>query len=208
MSDDLLNAAYALRTPDDNRRLYAAWAATYDQTFAQATGYRLPAQVAAAYAAQGGASPVIDIGAGTGLVGAALSALGIGPVDGTDLSPEMLGVAARRGVYRDLIAADLTADAALPGAPWAGAVSAGTFTLGHLGPAALAAVLDLVRPGGLIALSVNLAHYRAEGFDTAMAALAPRITGLWQEPTRIYDQTGAAHANDLAMIVTFRTAAP
>ena len=73
MQDDPdLEAAYALQTPDDNRRLYAEWATTYDDEFAVDMDYMLPLHVAEAFASVGGQGPVIDLGAGTGLLGAAL----------------------------------------------------------------------------------------------------------------------------------------
>lgn len=204
MADDPdLDDAYRLQTPEDHRRYYAGWAARHDAEFAGPMGYRLPGLVAAAYADAGGTGPVIDIGAGTGLVGAALAEAGIGPVDGTDISPDMLAHARARGVYRDLAVADLTTGAP-PGGPWAGLVSSGTFTLGHLGPADLARLLDLLSPGARVAISVHARHYAEAGFAGAFAALSGRIADLRQTEDRIYDAATGDHAGDTAMIVTFR----
>ncbi|MCX7644257.1 MAG: class I SAM-dependent methyltransferase [Rhodobacteraceae bacterium] len=198
-----LHAAYALNGPEDSRRLYAEWAATYDEDFAQATGYRLPEAVAAAYAAAGGAGPVLDLGAGTGLVGECLAARGIGPVDGLDISPEMLGQARGKGVYRRLILGDVTAGPTLPEGSYAGIVSAGTFTLGHLGPDVLPEIVGIARPGALFALSVNAAHHAAAGFAAALAALGGRIRDLVEEEVPIYAGAGV-HAADRAFILRFR----
>lgn len=200
---DRLHSAYALSGPEDSRRLYAEWAATYDADFAQATGYRLPEAVAAAYAASGGAGPVLDLGAGTGLVGERLAARGIGPVDGVDISPEMLGQARGKRVYRRLIAGDVTAGLTLPANSYAGIVSAGTFTLGHLGPDVLPELLRIARPGALFALSVNAAHHAAAGFAPALAALEGRIGDLVQEEVPIYGGEGV-HSADRAFILRFR----
>ena len=41
-----LDDAYAVKTPDDNRELYRAWADTYDTEFAAARGYQYPQRVA------------------------------------------------------------------------------------------------------------------------------------------------------------------
>jgi predicted TPR repeat methyltransferase len=196
-----LHDAYALGTPDDSRRLYADWAPTYDEGFARRRGYRLPEAVAAAYAARDGAGPVLDLGAGTGLVGQRLAARGIGPVDGTDISPEMLAEARQKDCYRALIAGDLTTGLGLAPAGYAGLVSAGTFTLGHLGPEVLPSLLPLARPGGLVAMSVNARHWDATGFAAALAALDPADLTLDDVP--IYD-AGEDHAGDRAYIVTFR----
>jgi predicted TPR repeat methyltransferase len=94
-----LNAVYGSSTPEDNLALYRSWAATYDQTFGIAMDYIMPHHVSMAYVQAGGVGPVLDIGAGTGLVAAALSALGVTPIDGTDFSREMLAVAASKNIY-------------------------------------------------------------------------------------------------------------
>ncbi len=201
--DPGLEAAYGATSPEDNRRLYAAWAASYDDGFAARTGYRLPVLVAARFAALGGAGPVLDAGAGTGLVGAALAQAGVGPVDGIDLSEEMLAAAAAKGVYRHLVRADLTR--ALPPlpAPYRGLVSSGTFTHGHLGPEALAPLVALMAPGGLAVLSVNLGVWD-RGFAAALAALP--VTDPGREDLPIYDRPDRGHEADRAAHVWFRRA--
>ena len=200
-----LSDAYALKTPDDSRRLYATWAATYDDGFAGAQDYLLPGHVALAFAGAGGQGPVIDIGAGTGLLGQHLARLGIGPVDGIDISPEMLDLARGKGCYRDLVVADMTDAARLPDGAWQGVVSSGTFTVGHLGPDALPDVIRLAAPGAIIALSIFRPHYEAAGFAQALAALSDRIEVLRLDPAKVYGpRADAAHQDHVAMILTAR----
>jgi predicted TPR repeat methyltransferase len=203
--DPDLGGAYALQTPADHRRYYAGWAARYDADFAAPMAYRLPDLVAGAYAAAGGAGPVLDVGAGTGLLGLALAARGIGPVDGVDLSPEMLTEAAAKGCYRSLVQADLTAGPPPVAAPYAGLASSGTFTLGHLGPAVLTALFPLCASGAVVALSVHERVWEAGGFA---AALRPggRIAASTAQAEPIYATAakGDPHADDRALIVTLR----
>lgn len=197
-----LNAAYALQTPEDNRRLYADWAQTYDDGFAARMAYRLPALVAAGFS---GAGPVLDVGAGTGLLGQALAAKGIGPIDALDLSPEMLAVAAGKGVYRTLYQADLTQVLALPTGVYNGIVSSGTFTHGHVGPQAIAALLPLAKRHAQFVLSVNAGVYQALGFDTVLASLADRISPPEIASEAIYsDAPDLEHRGDTALILRFR----
>lgn len=205
-SDDPdLTSAYALTGPEDAARLYADWARTYDSDFAQDMGYVLPLAVARAYAQVGGTGPVLDLGAGTGLCGAALGALGVGPLDATDLSPEMLAIARDKAIYRTLFVGDLLARLPCDDGAYGGAVSSGTFTHGHVGPEALDEVLRVVRPGGWIALSVNAAHFAALGFDAALAARATQITDLSLTPTAIYGPKATGdHARDQALLLTCR----
>jgi SAM-dependent methyltransferase len=209
MTDPDLNAAYALNGPDDCRRLYAAWAESYDSDFAAGMDYILPAQVAAAFvAAAPMAGTVLDVGAGTGLLGAALRGAGFaGPLDGIDLVPDMLARAARLGLYRTLLVGDVTRPLP-PCGPYQGIVSSGTFTHGHVGPEALSPLLDVAAPGALFALSVNAGVWDSLGFAGALDALP--ITGLDTTLAPIYGPGAAArdpaHAADRALIVTFRKA--
>lgn len=201
-----LDSAYALRGPEDNNRLYADWAETYDSDFADDMGYLMPAHVAELYAANGGEGPVLDIGAGTGLVAERMAKHGIAPVDATDLSQEMLDVAAGKGVYRDLFAGDVTAVLPRADDSYAGAVSAGTYTNGHVGPEGLSEVLRLVRPGGLCVLAINAHHWEAKGFAAAFEALAGRITDLALPERPFYAHGKGDHADDLAKLAVFRVA--
>ncbi|WP_305968774.1 MULTISPECIES: class I SAM-dependent methyltransferase [unclassified Mameliella] len=202
-----LEAAFALQTPDENRRLYAEWAATYDDEFAMDMDYMLPLHVAEAYAAAGGQGPVLDLGAGTGLLGAGLKSSGVGPVDATDLSQEMLDVAGAKGLYAHLFTGNLMDRLPVEDGAYAGAVSSGTFTHGHVGPEALDEVLRVVRPGGVVALSINAEHWEAKGYDAHLAKLGPRIADLAVRDVRIYgpEATGP-HAQDLSRVVTFTRA--
>lgn len=196
-----LGAAYALDGPDDNRRLYGDWAETYDASFAQAMAYQLPAQVARLFAELGGAGPVLDVGAGTGLLAEALTA---GPIDALDLSADMLRVAGQKGLYRHLIQADLTKP--LPPMPeiYNGIVSSGTFTHGHVGPDALDALLEAAAPGALFVLSVNAEHFEARGFADKFDAIATQITDYALHTVPIYgDGADANHAHDTAQLATF-----
>lgn len=209
-----LSGAYALNGPDDCRRLYADWAGSYDADFAATMAYRLPCKVAAIYARERTAAmaegDILDVGAGTGLLAAALRGLGIGAtIDAVDLSTAMLAQAGRKGLYRALIEADVTCP--LPIATrYAGIVSSGTFTHGHVGPEALDRLLGVARPGALMVLSVNRAIWDAKGFDAAFAALSGRITDLAMDPVAIYGADARtadpAHAEDTALIVRFRVA--
>lgn len=200
-----LDSAYALKTPEDSRKLYAAWAETYDTDFAAQSGYILHEQVARHFALMGGFGPVLDVGAGTGLCGTALRARGIEPVDGTDISAEMLAVAGRKDTYRDLFTGDILAGLDVVPDSYQGAVSAGTFTTGHVGPDGIDELLRVVRPRGWIVLSVNARHYAAAGFAAKMAELEEAIADFSAIETDIYapDATGP-HAKDTALLLAFR----
>lgn len=195
MSEPSLNAAYALETPEDNLRLYRDWAARYNSDFAEGHGYVLPLRVAERFAELGGRGPVLDLGAWTGLRGEALQRLGVAPVDATDLSQEMLDVAGAKGVYRARFTGNMLERLPVADASYDGAVSSGTFTLGHVGPEALPEVLRILRPGGLCSLSINAAHFAARGFESALSGMDGQITDLTLPEVAIYREGAAgAHA--------------
>ncbi|ASM73812.1 MULTISPECIES: class I SAM-dependent DNA methyltransferase [Roseobacteraceae] len=205
MSDDPdLNAAYALQTPEDSRQLYARWANTYDTTFASANGYVLHMQVASLFVKHGGKGSVLDVGAGTGLCGAALTAHDIKPVDATDISPEMLEVARAKGIYRKLFTGDILRGLDVKDGTYAGVTSSGTFTTGHVGPDALDEVMRVVRTGGRITLSINAQHFSAQGFAAKFASLERDIHGLTLTDVPIYSpETTGDHAKDLARVASW-----
>lgn len=203
----LLEGAYRLATPADSVGYYRDQAAGYDADFIEALGYVYPQAVARAYAAAAGPAdlPVADIGCGTGAVAAALG-LPRDRVDGFDISPEMLAVAAGKDLYARLFPCDLTRTPEGLPAGYGAVVSAGTFTQGHLGPAPLRHLLALARPGALFVIGVNAAWYAAQGFGPALAGLAQAglIEPLERREVPIYDREGHPHAGDTALVLTWR----
>jgi predicted TPR repeat methyltransferase len=204
-----LDDAYALRTPEDSVRLYRGWAVDYDETFARAHGYVAPREIAQAFLAEAGAQagpgggPVLDIGAGTGLVAEELRGL---TLDAIDISGEMLDVAGAKGLYRRLIRADLTRPLDIADGEYAGFVSAGTFTHGHVGPACLPELMRIARPGGVFALSINAQVFDAAGFGSAFAELVAdaAITPIRFRRAPIYEGATHEHAGDTMLVAVFR----
>lgn len=91
-----------------NRSLFDNAAAVFDQQLVQMLEYELPQQVARQILARHPARQLslLDLGCGTGLLGAHLGRLK-GRLVGADLSPKMLEQARRRAIYDDLEVADL-----------------------------------------------------------------------------------------------------
>lgn len=203
MNEHDLDGAYSLKTPEDSVAYYRDWAANYDSEFAATHGYVVPQRVADAFRQAGGEGPVLDIGAGTGLVGQALAGI---EVDGVDISPEMLEVAGRKGVYRSLVRADLTQALEIGDSSYAGLVSAGTFTHGHVGPACLPELMRIARPDAVFALAINGQVFDAAGFGSAFATLVARsaITPIDFRRVRYYEGADHDHAEDEGLVAVFR----
>jgi len=171
-----LAAAYALQTPQDSVDLYRKWATTYDEDFAKANDYRNPQLIAELFATgSDDDTPVLDVGAGTGLVGGALSEHGVMPIDALDISTEMLDVAMSKGYYRNRIHADLTGSIDVDSGVYGGIISVGTFTHGHVGPEAIDELLRVARDGALFALGVNAKVFESAGFAAKFTALKDLI---------------------------------
>ena len=169
--------AYAIETPADSVRLYGEWADTYDSGFVEREGYVVYLRVAEILLRQRSLinGPVLDVGCGTGIVGVCLREGGIDVVDGVDISPPMLVEAGKKKtpndvpVYRRLIAADLTKTLDIPDNQYAGLISAGTFTHGHLGPDSLDELWRVAAPGAHCAISVRSTHYETADFGGKLA---------------------------------------
>jgi predicted TPR repeat methyltransferase len=205
-----LNAALALTGPDATLALYRDWAATYDGGFATDMEYNLPAHVAAAFMAAKGQGPVLDVGAGTGLLAASLRQMGLtAPIDALDFSQDMLDVAAQKRLYSGLFRADATQPLTLP-RRYAGITSSGTFTAGHVGPTAFGPMLEVALPGALFALSINQRVWTGQGFDSALTNLTQtnRIRDLQLIDVQVYGTAARAldpaHADDRAFVALFR----
>lgn len=154
--DGVLGSAYDASTLADVGKLYGTWAATYDEELIT-NGYASPRRTAIAMADQVGdpSAPLLDIGCGTGLSGAALRNAGFSSIDGTDMSPEMLELAGHKEIYRQLIPS--TPEAPLPAAPgdYANMTAIGVFSPGHAPPELITDVLALLAPGGCFGFSLN-----------------------------------------------------
>ena len=212
---NLLKAAYAVKNPDDNRKLYAKWADTYEQ-FLETNRYIYARQVAEVFVerspAPGGA--VLDAGCGTGRIGLELSRLGISPIDGIDISPEMMAKARENlgpdgaPSYRHLIEADLTGPLDLASDSYSGVVSSGAFTHGHLGPDALSELLRVARPGSVCVISVNASIFETNGFKDRFERYAADgvIAGLEVQLRKVYEDADGSDPNHMGQMAVFTVA--
>ncbi|MEA1831354.1 methyltransferase domain-containing protein [Methylobacterium durans] len=141
------------------RALFDGYAARFERHLVGDLGYRGPEMLRDALDRVAGRerrfARVLDLGCGTGLMGAALA----GRYDhlaGVDLSPGMLARAERHGLYHRLVAGDLTDCLAEAGPESIDlVVAADVFIyLGDLGPI-LASTARALSPSGLAAFTVQ-----------------------------------------------------
>lgn len=217
MSDEFgLEDAYSLKSASDVKRLYDRWADTFDDGFIVEHGYVYHLHVVDEFVRRADLGPdeaVLDVGCGTGVGGVELRRRGPWPVDGLDLSPEMLVKSADKmtddgaPVYRNLFEANVLEPLDLDGARYGGIISIGTFTHGHVGPDAIDQLVNLVRPGGLLSLGINEAFYAKADFgahfEPMVAAGFITEPELVQVPLYDADVVDHDHVHDTGLVALF-----
>ena len=173
-----LNDAYSLKTPQDSIKLYKKWAQTYDKDFALSNNYQSPKKISNFFNkySRNTDTPILDVGAGTGLVGELLNCKGKKEIIGIDISLEMLDQAEQKGCYNSLIEADVTKKIPLKTHSIGAIVSAGTFTHGHVGPNAFDELFRIIKPGGLFVLSINSKVFIKGGFKEKFLTMKNKIS--------------------------------
>jgi ubiquinone/menaquinone biosynthesis C-methylase UbiE len=176
--DGPLGDAYHAKDPAAVAEVYDRWAETYDADMS-ANGYRHPTICLALLARHvpRGAAPLLDAGAGTGLIGEWLSITGYPEVEALDISAGMLKQAERKKVYTRLHQLALGGPLPFADGYFAGIVSAGVFTSGHVGAEGLDELIRICRPGGALVLTVKNTLWQS-GFADSIAGLeaAGRVT--------------------------------
>ena len=173
-----LEDAYSLKTPEDSIKLYNEWAQTYDKEFALNSNYLSPKKISSFFKkhSKNTDTPILDVGAGTGLVGEYLNSLGSKNIIGIDISSEMLDQAKLKRCYSSLIEADITKKIPINNDTIGAIISAGTFTHGHVGADALDELLRITKPGGLFVLSINSKVFIKGGFQEKFLEIKNKIS--------------------------------
>lgn len=169
--DGALGAVYDAKTTDEVAALYDGWANSYDAEMAKA-GYRHPAIGLALLSRHlpPGPAPILDAGAGTGLIGEWLAIMGYPIVEALDISEGMLDVARKKGVYCAFHKLALGGPLPFADGAYAGIISVGVFTTGHVGAEGLDELVRICRKGGVIVITVKNSLWE-NGFAQRVAEL-------------------------------------
>ena len=156
MAEKFFDKVYDEATPEQNQRLYADWAASYDEEVGE-NGYATPGRLARAlhrYLPEHDI-PVLDYGCGTGLSGLALKLAGFTVIDGIDPNPEMRAVAEAKDVYRKLMEMDITdPEPVVPGS-YRVIAAIGVIGTGAAPPETFDLLMRALPKGGTLAFSLN-----------------------------------------------------
>ncbi|MBX3582440.1 MAG: class I SAM-dependent methyltransferase [Rhizobiaceae bacterium] len=182
----VLGAVYEAKGAEEVAALYDRWSESYDHEMAIA-GYRHPSICLALLARHlpRGAAPLLDAGAGTGLIGEWLGIMGYPHVEALDISQGMLAKAAQKGAYKAFHRLALGGPLPFDDGFFAGIVSAGVFTSGHVGVEGLGELIRICRPGGVIVLTVKNTLWDG-GFASRIAELEGQGTISRVEETAPY----------------------
>jgi predicted TPR repeat methyltransferase len=170
---EFVDAAYHLEDEAGMVEFYRKWAEDYDHQMLDLLGYVSPTAIArqlSEYLPDPGAA-IFDVGCGTGLTCVYLAEMGYTNLDGIDISPDMVRVAAQRGIYRELLVGDVNQALEREDACYDGVISSGTFTHGHVGPTPLDEIFRILKPGGVLACTVHEDLWETMGFRASFDTL-------------------------------------
>ncbi len=141
---------------DELRENYDQWA---DQYEADVGGVWEPVPLAAALMLaeyMGDKQGVIlDVGAGTGLVGVALARLGFERIIGIDISPGMLTQAGAKGVYNSLACCSIGDETFRNLERASGIIATGVFAESHAGAAELSTLQESIELEGILVFTAR-----------------------------------------------------
>ena len=202
-----LKDAYSLKTPEDNINLYKIWASSYDDDFAKKNDFRSPYLISMFFKkySQSIDTPILDVGAGTGLIGKEMNANNDLELDAIDISPEMLKAAKLKNCYSKIIEADLTQNLNIASDHYGAIVSAGTFTHGHIGPDALNELLRITKPNGLFVITIHSKFFVKSNFEKKFRDIQHLITNpIYHEENAYGNNPDKEHGKDTIFITVFR----
>lgn len=139
---------------------------------------------------------MLDAGCGTGLVGLAIMKAEslrerVEKVDGVDISPGMLEVARKTGVYEGLEVQDLNEPLGAGEGVYDVVVCVGTLTKGHVGAGCLGEFVRVVKRGGLVVATVLSEIWVSGGFEEVVEGLSVEVLGREEFGVRKGEKGGA-----------------
>ncbi len=167
-----LQKVYSAKDNLDLKEAYDQWAGKYDE-HVTAFGYQIPAVAAGLFGKYVApeVTPILDAGAGTGLMGTVLDALGYRGQIGIDMSAGMLKKARERNIYTDLHQMVLGEKLDFPSDHFGACQSIGVFTAGHAPAKAFDELVRVLCSGGYIFFSLLEDVYAPKGYKDKFETL-------------------------------------
>ena len=168
--DKAARLAWVIRasTQDELKRRYDLWASRYDDDIGRVDDYLAP--LAVAKAATRHLEPdawILDAGAGTGLSGQALRDAGFTNLTGVDFAEQMLAKAAEKGIYQEIMAADLSRETKLRENAFDAVVTVGTTS--QVPAESLREYVRVTKPGGKFIVANWVKAWEERGYADIQA---------------------------------------
>ncbi|XP_013398572.1 uncharacterized protein LOC106165038 [Lingula anatina] len=143
---------------EKTRNQYSKWATRYDKELTDNMGYVAPKIAAETLTkwVKVKDARILDAGAGTGLVGKCLQQLGYNNLDALDICPEMLEIAEKKGVYKNMYVDILGGPnpIQLPSNQYDAVLCVGVIE--HLGPLVLDELIRITKHNGIIVFTLRV----------------------------------------------------
>ena len=163
--------------PSEVMAQYDEFAPSYDDTLLADWGYEAPARAAELLAQHVSLeSNVLDAGCGTGLTGRELHRVGFAAVHGADISVASLRLAARKGIYRSLVHADLLRPLPFSADTFDAAICVGVLSY-ISGEEFFRELCRVTRAGGALVLSHRTDLIASRSFEDLLRSFEDQ--GLW-----------------------------
>jgi predicted TPR repeat methyltransferase len=204
-SNVFLQKVYSAKNNHVLKEAYDQWAEKYD-THVTSFGYTIPAVAAGLFGKYVApeTTPILDAGAGTGLMGSILDLLGYRGHVGIDLSTGMLDKANERHVYSELHQMALGEKLDFPSDHFGACQSIGVFTAGHAPASAFDELVRVLCSGGYIIFSILEDVFIPKGYRDKFEAL--ENDGKWQivEKTKKFPGLPLEHPDQLNRVYVYR----
>lgn len=163
---------------DELAERYDIWAEEYDEDIQNIFGNVSPKKivdVVSKYISFD--AKLLDVGAGTGLVGQILSQRGYSNLDALDISQKMLEEAGKKGVYHNLYQKVLGNDLGLPTDSYDAIIAKGVFAPNHAPSNAFDELIRITKSGGYVIFTIRVDFYENSDFKDKLSSL--EISNYW-----------------------------
>jgi len=175
---DKVHWVYSAKNSQELAERYDQWAKEYEQDLLSEnyTGPEPAVEELVKYVSK--EAKILDVGAGTGLVGQLLHQRGYQNLEAMDLSAGMLSEARKKNLYKYLHQGVLGTALDFPSDTFDAIISVGTFTLGHAPSRGFDELIRITKPGGYIVFTIRPDYYENSDFKDKLPAL--EAAGSWQ----------------------------
>ena len=151
---------------------YDKWAGEYDKDMVEVFGSVGPKKTVDIFLKYVSTdAKILDVGAGTGLVGEILNAQGYKDISALDISWQMLEEARKKEVYSDLYQGILGQPLDLPSDTYQAIMAKGVFAPNHAPSSAFDELIRITKNGGIIVFTLRADYYESSDFPDKQKSL-------------------------------------